>query len=166
MIGSIEEPEVKIYVPANEARILKEKIEHVVKDKLPVGLLKKIKLSENALVLSVSEVCWIRENIEIEQPLHEWLSKCEIQLPEPPVIPRSPELEARVQRLRLEQEEKDYQTMTRNVDTRRTKYPDESIASQGILNITRCGVVFYFTFQFNFFEYSPGKSNNELIQEF
>lgn len=136
MIGSIEEPEVKIRVPRHEAIQLKKKVKTVeaANKDIQVDLLKKLNQSKSAVMLSVNEICWIRENIELGEPLHEWLGKCRVELPEPPVIPRNLELEARVQRLQREQEERDYQAMTRNVDNRRSKYPDESLASQGFLH--------------------------------
>ncbi|KAG8308787.1 hypothetical protein J6590_050421 [Homalodisca vitripennis] len=130
MLGSIEEPEIFICVPRHEVGILKKKIKAITKEKISDSLWKKLKESKDVLKLTVSEVRWVRENVELDIPLHEWLEKCKIELPEPPVIPRSPELEARIQRLKLEQQERDYQNMTRNVDTIRSRYPDESIASQ------------------------------------
>lgn len=133
MIGSIEEPEVKICVPQDEVRSLKKKINSLSEKNPPADLKRKLKDSErdkSALKLTVAEVRWVKENVQLECPVHEWLRRCHIELPEPPVIPRNPELEARVQRLRLEQQERDYQNMTRNVDNSRAKLPDESIASQ------------------------------------
>lgn len=134
MIGSIEEPEVKICVPQSEVRSLKKKISALSEDKnLPNDLKRKLKESEKEripLKLTVPEIRWMKDNVELECPLHEWLQKCQIELPEPPVIPRNPELEARVKRLKLEQQEREYQNMTKNVDASRAKIPDESIASQ------------------------------------
>lgn len=48
---------------------------------------------------------------------------------------RNPELEARVQRLKKEQEDREYRAMTKNVDTVRMRHPDDSIGyqSEGIL---------------------------------
>uniref|UniRef100_A0A1B6KIT6 Endoplasmic reticulum-based factor for assembly of V-ATPase n=1 Tax=Graphocephala atropunctata TaxID=36148 RepID=A0A1B6KIT6_9HEMI len=130
MLGSIEEPEVFICVPQHEVGSLKKKIKAIPEENLLDSLSKKLKGSKDLLKLTVSEVRWIRENVKLDVALHEWLGRCRIELPEPPVIPRNPELEARVQRLKLEQQERDYQNMTRNVDTVRSKYPDDSIASQ------------------------------------
>lgn len=47
---------------------------------------------------------------------HEVISKCELILPEPQMAPRNPELEARIQELKAQQEQKDYEKMTDNVD--------------------------------------------------
>lgn len=132
MIGSIEEPEINVHVPLLEIEYLKQKIKTISQEKIPEKLKTKLE-NKDSLKLLVDEISWIRENLEFSRPFHEWLAKCTIELPKPPIIPRNPELEARVQRLKLEQQERDYQSMTRNVDTVRAKYPDESIASQGNL---------------------------------
>lgn len=132
MIGSIEEPEINVVVPLSEFQYLKQKIKNIPQDKIPQKLKNKLK-NKDSLKLLYDEIRWIRENLEFSRPFHEWLASCTIELPKPPITPRNPELEARVQRLKLEQQERDYQSMTRNVDTVRAKYPDESIASQGNL---------------------------------
>ncbi|XP_037075490.1 transmembrane protein 199-like [Pollicipes pollicipes] len=44
--------------------------------------------------------------------------------------PRDPELEARCQRLRLEQDERDYRRMVRNVDNARLREPTIAIGKQ------------------------------------
>ncbi|MPC15532.1 transmembrane protein 199-like [Portunus trituberculatus] len=75
--------------------------------------------SDKEMSLTTEEVEWchtkIRECNKSER-IHELLSESRIILPkyEPP--PRSPELEARVQRLRFEQENQEYRNMTRSVD--------------------------------------------------
>lgn len=132
MIGSIKEPEINVRVPLSEMEYLKQKIKNIPQDKIPQTLKDKLD-SEDSLKLLFDEIRWIRENLEFSSPFHEWLANCTIELPKPPITPRNPELEARVQRLKLEQQERDYQSMTRNVDSVRVKYPDESIASQGNL---------------------------------
>ena len=45
-------------------------------------------------------------------PFHELLQGCEIVLPEPKFAERNPELEARIQKLKVEQENKEYRQMT------------------------------------------------------
>merc|ERR1739844_184685 len=44
------------------------------------------------------------------------ISKCELILPEPKMTPRNPELEARIEELKAQQEQRDYEKMTDNVD--------------------------------------------------
>ncbi|KAK3925901.1 Transmembrane protein 199 [Frankliniella fusca] len=62
--------------------------------------------------------------------LHKLLEGCEIVLPQPPVTERNPELEARIQRLKKEQEDREYKAMTKNVDNVRIRHPDDSIGYQ------------------------------------
>lgn len=77
------------------------------------------KESEKELRLTTEEIEWchtkIRESSRPER-IHELLTESQIILPkyEPP--PRSPELEARIQRLRFEQENREYKNMTKSVD--------------------------------------------------
>lgn len=74
---------------------------------------------EKELRLTTEEVEWchtkIRENSRPER-IHELLTESQIILPkyEPP--PRNPELEARIQKLRFEQENREYRNMTKSVD--------------------------------------------------
>lgn len=131
MLRSINElSEVSITVPSKELDLLCEKIKSSGLEDTE-KFVSKLKEAKGEFKLSVDDVRWIKDNLNLGVPLHEWLAKCEINLPEPPVVPRNPELEARVQRLKLEQQERDYQNMTKNVDASRVKYPDETIGAQG-----------------------------------
>ena len=47
---------------------------------------------------------------------HQLLSKCEMILPEPCTTPRNPELEARIVKLKAQQEQREYNRMTSDVD--------------------------------------------------
>lgn len=71
------------------------------------------------LSLTTQEIKWCHTKMRergIPDRIYELLNESEIVLPkyEPP--PRNPELEARVQRLRSEQENREYKAMTRSVD--------------------------------------------------
>lgn len=74
---------------------------------------------EKLLSLTTQEIKWCHTKMRergIPDRIYELLNESEIVLPkyEPP--PRNPELEARVQRLRSEQENREYKAMTRSVD--------------------------------------------------
>ncbi|GLH05693.1 Transmembrane protein [Gryllus bimaculatus] len=89
--------------------------------------------SDETVLLEVVDLHWLQGELRQVQPpcyLHELLKGCEIVLPEPEVLPRSPELEARVQRLRQEQEARAYRSMTKNVDAARVFEPEDSISYQ------------------------------------
>ncbi|KAM8706535.1 hypothetical protein ACLKA7_010750 [Drosophila subpalustris] len=62
--------------------------------------------------------------------LHELIESCELILPENELKPRNPELEARCQRLREEQQNRAYQKMTKNVDATLKNHPEDTIAYQ------------------------------------
>lgn len=130
MLGSIEDPQVKICIPKKDVKKLKSKIEALNHDSLPDNLEKEILKNHDDAKLTVNDLKWLKYNIDLELPLHELLTKWDVEVPEPPVIPRNPELEARVQRLKVEQEERDYRSMTKNVDSVRIKHPEESIGYQ------------------------------------
>ena len=69
--------------------------------------------------LDVADVRWIfekRSEIGEGKRFHELLSECEVVLPSPVLPPRNPELEARVQRLRAEQEDREYRAMVVGID--------------------------------------------------
>lgn len=62
--------------------------------------------------------------------LHELMQGSDVILPKNEYQERNPELEARCQRLRREQEQRMYDQMTKNVDNVRRPQPDESIGAQ------------------------------------
>lgn len=64
--------------------------------------------------------------------LHELVEGSQLILPANEIVERNPELEARCQRLKLEQEEYKYRQMTKNVDCARTYEPEETISYQGM----------------------------------
>lgn len=99
---------------------------------------KKREKELSKLVISLTDLKWLHEYlIEGRRSgttyvyLHELIKGSKLMLPANEVIERNPELEKRCQRLKREQDEKRYRMMTKNVDSRRTYEPDETIASQG-----------------------------------
>jgi len=85
------------------------------KDDVP----KALRNSNSQSELDVADVRWIfekRSEIGEGKRFHELLSECEVVLPSPVLPPRNPELEARVQRLRAEQEDREYRAMVAGID--------------------------------------------------
>ena len=88
--------------------------------------IEKFQSEKSDVLLTVKDIRWIydrRERIKESSPVkdmhfHELIENCEMILPEPKFPPRNPELEARIQRLRAEQAEREYRRMTENVDGR------------------------------------------------
>lgn len=62
--------------------------------------------------------------------LNELLQGSELILPENHYVERNPVLEERCKKLRKEQEQREYDKMTKNVDTVRKRNPDDSIGYQ------------------------------------
>lgn len=100
-------------------------------DTVPEGV-KKCTENKFKNPVEVDEIVWLSERLPEGKRLYKLLEKCEIILPQPKVEPRNPELEARIQKLKKREEEKQYKAMTKNVDSVRARYPEDSIAYQGI----------------------------------
>ncbi len=82
--------------------------------------------------VSVEELAWLQPRLPKNVHLYKMMENCDIILPELKVEPRNPELEARIQKLKLLEEERKYKAMTKNVDSVRVRHPEDSIAYQGI----------------------------------
>lgn len=98
---------------------------------------KKKEADRSKLTLNLNDLRWINryltEQRQIDESagyLHELLEGSKLVLPQNEIIERNPELEARCQRLRREQDERSYKTMTKNVDCSRTHAPDDTISYQ------------------------------------
>lgn len=96
---------------------------------------------EEDVLLTVKDVRWLYERRERIQEsgvkdlhhFHELMAQCQMVLPEPKFPPRNPELEARIQRLRDEQANREYRRMTENIDGRQglsKQADDEPIGKQ------------------------------------
>jgi len=88
-------------------------------------------------VLYLSDLHWLsstlvelRSRDHCQVFLHQLIESCELILPENEMKPRNPELEARCQRLRAEQHNRDYLKMTKNVDAGLKNYPEDTISYQ------------------------------------
>lgn len=103
--------------------------------------------STSTVTLSLNDLKWLHQalnRLRKDEPdipyLHELMEDCEMVLPENEIQERNPVLEARCQKLRKQQEAREYQAMTRNVDNVRTHEPQDTIAYQSK------GVSFWFCF--------------------
>lgn len=126
---------------------LKEFIVHVINlndTDIPEGI-KRYKLSVTGedgedVHLCLDDIKWLQEHFVISHDsdrlnsFHDLMIGCDIKLPQPVAEPRNQELEARIRRLKAEQADREYRTMTRNVDTVRLHEPEETIAYQSKLN--------------------------------
>ncbi|KAK9505179.1 hypothetical protein O3M35_009289 [Rhynocoris fuscipes] len=80
--------------------------------------------------VGLEEIEWLHKNTKDVGKFHELLTGVEVVLPKPVEKPRDPVLEARIRKLKAEQEEREYRDMTKDVDPVRRFLPDETIGSQ------------------------------------
>lgn len=94
--------------------------------------------AKSRLSLNLNDLKWLNnvlaekrlQNPEFEVYLHELLADAKLQLPRNEIHVRDPVLEARCVRLRLEQDARVYNAMTKNVDSSRKHMPEDTIAFQ------------------------------------
>lgn len=99
---------------------------------------KQKKRAKSRLTLNLNDLKWLNnvlvekrlQNPEFEVYLHELLVDAKLQLPKNEIHVRDPVLEARCVRLRLEQDARMYNAMTKNVDSSRKHMPEDTIAFQ------------------------------------
>lgn len=98
----------------------------------------KKKPGKNVYLLTLTDLKFLnnvliekRKKSEDDAPyLHELLEGSKIILPKNEIIPRNPELEARCKKLREEQQNREYRSMTKDVDSVRRHMPEDTIAYQ------------------------------------
>ncbi|XP_022215209.2 transmembrane protein 199 [Drosophila obscura] len=88
-------------------------------------------------VLYLTDMHWLNDTlIQLRKDgicnlfLYELIESSDLVLPENEMKPRNPELEARCERLRAEQHNREYHKMTKNVDAGLKHYPEDTIAYQ------------------------------------
>ncbi|XP_034664683.1 transmembrane protein 199 [Drosophila subobscura] len=88
-------------------------------------------------VLYLTDMHWLNDTlIQMRKDgicnlfLFELIESSDLVLPENEMKPRNPELEARCERLRAEQHNREYHKMTKNVDAGLKHYPEDTIAYQ------------------------------------
>lgn len=87
--------------------------------------------------LKLKDIKWLngyleeyRKSSKEKVYLHELLEGADINLPTPKVTPRNAELEARIQKLTIQQNAREYEAMTKSVDVVRKRFPEDTIAYQ------------------------------------
>jgi len=118
---------------------------HDVKDTndAPDGItsLRKLKKSKKEKVasatLKIEDLRWLNKYLKEHRKtatekiyLHELFDDSDVILPTPKETPRNPELEARIQILSAQQDTRDYQAMTKSIDSVRKFLPEDSLAYQ------------------------------------
>lgn len=88
-------------------------------------------------LLKLEDLHWLYNYLQCENAnnmdkvyLHDLLEGCSVILPKNIEIPRNEELEKRCKLLKAQQENRDYRSMTKNVDNTRKRLPEDTIGYQ------------------------------------
>lgn len=103
--------------------------------------------AKSQLTINLNDLKWLnmvliekrKANDQFNVYLHELMVESKLILPKNDIQERNPELEARCVRLRLEQDARMYNAMTKNVDTSRKHMPEDTVAYQ-----SKCFFSFFF----------------------
>lgn len=133
-VEQIEEASIKYEVTSKFIDFVKKNVKLT---DLPESIKAFIKSNDKTLVIKISVINWMdnylknyRDKTNDRVYLHELLSGGRLILPEPKVTPRNPILEARVQKLQAQQDARDYEAMTKGVDSHRKNLPEDTLAYQ------------------------------------
>lgn len=92
---------------------------------------KKKKNKKDTISVNLKTLKEIKNNLDENEFLCDLLQNATIELPENEIVERNPELEARIEKLKAQQQNRAYESMVRNVDSRRKHTePEDSIAFQ------------------------------------
>ncbi|XP_037815664.1 transmembrane protein 199 [Lucilia sericata] len=129
--------------PAINVNLLRELLKEDISDNTPKSKedkttnKSKTTKTNDVLHLHLSDLRWLsnllstlRKEQGLDIYLNDVLETCQLELPQNEIIKRNPELEARCQRLREEQQNLEYRKMTKNVDAVLKHYPEDTVAYQ------------------------------------
>lgn len=114
----------------------------ISKNKAKLNRAKEWQKELSKLELNLNDLKWIHQYLVNKRKtdesigyLHDLIAGSQLILPKNMIVERNPELEARCQRLKREQEEQSYRMMTKNVDCSRSHIPEDTIAYQSLYSI-------------------------------
>jgi hypothetical protein len=92
--------------------------------------------------LSLKDIKWLKlyltklkSNCSEKIYIYKLLEGINIQLPKPKITARNAELEERIRKLQIQQNIRDYKTMTKSVDIFRKHLPEDTIAFQSKISV-------------------------------
>jgi hypothetical protein len=158
MISFLKTPEINVLFPKSAKSIVnKSKKKDTAGDKAvsfsdyELSLLKKLenyeipkvneeepkdvsdqkKKKKEAIPVTVKGLKEIKNSLNDNEFLCDLLEDAAIELPQNEIVERNPELEERIEKLKAQQQNRAYESMVRNVDSRRKHTePEDSIAFQ------------------------------------
>ncbi|XP_029039129.1 transmembrane protein 199 [Osmia bicornis bicornis] len=138
VVESIEDPSIKIKPNKKLIEFICKNVKKTSNTPSSIVALKKsTKDNQKDVLLQLDDIRWLNKYLEEYRTtkmesiyLHELLEEADIQLPTPKLVPRNPELEARIQKLKAQQNAREYQAMTKSIDSNRRHFPEDSISYQ------------------------------------
>lgn len=94
------------------------------------NIAEKTSKNDKTTSLSLLELKQLKEDLGDSSFLCDIIAGAQLKLPENEIVERNPVLEKRIQRLKAEQEQRVYQSMTKNVDSSRKFMPEDTISFQ------------------------------------
>ncbi|XP_074111974.1 transmembrane protein 199 [Cotesia typhae] len=134
-VEQIEDP----FINVKATPLLIKFVKKNVNNKDAPESIRSLKKSSNKsdCLLKVDAIKWLnnylreyRKTSDSKVYLHELLDGTNIDLPKPKVTPRNPILEARIKKLTAQQNNREYQAMTKEVDPVKKRFPEDTIAFQ------------------------------------
>ncbi|XP_014205604.1 transmembrane protein 199 [Copidosoma floridanum] len=136
-VETIEDPYVKLKLTQKLIDFIVKNVKNEKNVPHNIKTLKNCAQNKRAdCTLSLKDIKWLKtflteqSNGKKKVNLHELLEGVDVQLPQPKITPRNPDLEARIKKLRAQQNNRDYRAMTKSVDNTRKYLPDDSLAYQ------------------------------------
>jgi hypothetical protein len=121
--------ELELLLKVNDSKI-EENHENVNKKEQPGR-------KEKATSFSLPQLKGLKSELDESTYLCDLIDGAELRLPENEIVERNPVLEKRIQRLKAEQEQRIYNSMTKNIDNRRKFIPEDTIAFQSEFHKTQ-----------------------------
>lgn len=122
------------FIPSSKmAKFIESEVKEIGNNEEIPERIKTFLASENKskATIMLEDIQWVKKRLSRHgRFLCQMLKGTETILPTPPVEPRNPVLEARCERLRREQEDREYRSMTKMVDAIRVRHPEDTISFQ------------------------------------
>lgn len=115
-------------------REIKQDLKLETLENAPPVIKKALECPAKGKIVYLEDLSWMHSRVSNKACFHEWIAQCTILLPRLKEEPRNPELEARCQKLKADQADREYRRMIMNVDSSRKPFTDDSIGSQSKLS--------------------------------
>lgn len=133
-MGCLENSQIQFKVPVTLLREIKQDLKLETLENAPPVIKKALECPAKGKIVYLEDLSWMHSRVSNKACFHEWIAQCTILLPRLKEEPRNPELEARCQKLKADQADREYRRMIMNVDSSRKPFTDDSIGSQSKLS--------------------------------